>query len=179
MVWSYCKFRMRAARWKYSTQKWCKKLPSGHHPTTLSGYIFATKACINNQKKLVKQQYLLHMSPQYGELRPTSGWDRFVSLGHPCKFNRFRILAALLHGTLVVGISQTLWRWTEGAIYTRQGGHHVGHWPTFLVCYYFISTYLYLPYIARNVMHCLLWRFQRNACVSSTYNIASAFAYYP
>ena len=24
-------------------------------------------------KKLVKQQYVLHMSPQYGELRPTSG----------------------------------------------------------------------------------------------------------
>jgi len=24
-------------------------------------------------RKLVKQQYLLHMSPQYGELRPTSG----------------------------------------------------------------------------------------------------------
>ena len=24
-------------------------------------------------KKLVKQQYLLYMSPQYGELRPTSG----------------------------------------------------------------------------------------------------------
>jgi len=26
------------------------------------------------------------MSPQYGELRSTSGWDRFTSLGHPCKF---------------------------------------------------------------------------------------------
>jgi len=26
------------------------------------------------------------MSSQYGELRPISGWDRFVSLGHPCKF---------------------------------------------------------------------------------------------
>jgi len=25
-------------------------------------------------KKLVKQQYLLHTWPQYGELRPTSGW---------------------------------------------------------------------------------------------------------
>jgi len=24
-------------------------------------------------KKLVKQQYVLHMTPQYGELRPTSG----------------------------------------------------------------------------------------------------------
>jgi len=35
------------------------------------------------RKKLVNQQYLLHMSPQYGELRPTSGWDHFVSLGHP------------------------------------------------------------------------------------------------
>jgi len=23
------------------------------------------------------------MSSQYGELRPTSGWDPFVSLGHP------------------------------------------------------------------------------------------------
>jgi len=34
-------------------------------------------------KKLIKQQYLLYMSPQYGELRPTSSRDRFVSLGHP------------------------------------------------------------------------------------------------
>ena len=42
--------------------------------------------------------------------------------------------AALLHGTLVVGVSQTLRRWTEGATYIRQGGHHVQHWPTFLVC---------------------------------------------
>jgi len=40
-----------------------KKLPSGHHRRTLSGYIFATKACAGNQKKnFVKQQYLLHMS---------------------------------------------------------------------------------------------------------------------
>ena len=26
------------------------------------------------------------MSSQYGELRPTYCWDRFTSLGHPCKF---------------------------------------------------------------------------------------------
>ena len=48
-------------------------------------------------------------------------------------FNGFRVFAALLHGTLVVGVSQTLRRWTEGATYIRQGGHHVGHCPTFLV----------------------------------------------
>ena len=34
-------------------------------------------------KKLVKQQYLLHMFSEYGELRPTSGWEWIVSLGHP------------------------------------------------------------------------------------------------
>ena len=28
--------------------------------------------------------------------------------GTPGNFNRFRVLAALLHGTLVVGVSQTL-----------------------------------------------------------------------
>jgi len=51
-----------------------KKSPSGHHRTTSTGYIFANKAHIDNQKKkLVKQQYLLHMSLQYGELWPSSG----------------------------------------------------------------------------------------------------------
>jgi len=44
-------------------------------------------------------------------------------------------LAALLHSTLVVGASQTLRRWTEGATDIRQSGHHVGHWPTFLVLF--------------------------------------------
>jgi len=52
--------------------------------------------------------------------------------GTPGNFNGFRVLAALLHGTLVVGVSQALRRWTEGATYIRQGGHHVGHWPKFL-----------------------------------------------
>jgi len=46
-------------------------------------------------KKLVKQQYLVHISPQYGEFRPTSGWDRFVSLGHPCKFQQVSRLGSV------------------------------------------------------------------------------------
>jgi len=42
-----------AARGSLKTQdaKVAKKSPSGHHRTTLSGYIFATKARIYNQKK--------------------------------------------------------------------------------------------------------------------------------
>jgi len=39
----------------------------------VSGYIFATKAHIDNRKKHFKQQCLPHMSSQYDELRPTSG----------------------------------------------------------------------------------------------------------
>jgi len=61
----------------------------------MSSYIFATKACIDNRKKIVKQQYLFHMSSQYCELRPTSGWDLLASLGHTCKFQRVSRLASV------------------------------------------------------------------------------------
>jgi len=70
-----------------------------------------------------------------------------VSLGTPCNFNGFRVLAALLHSALVVGVSQFLRRWTEGATYIRQGGHHVGHWPTFLVLFAFLRYYIVINII--------------------------------
>ena len=125
---------LHAARWKYRMQKSRQTSPSGHHRTALSGYIFSTKARIDNRKKkLVKQQYVLHMSPQYGELQPTSSWDRSGSLRHPCKFQQVLHLGSITAQHLVVGVSKTLRRWTEGATYVRQVNHHVGHWPTFLV----------------------------------------------
>ena len=140
-----------------------------------------------SEKKLVKQQYL----PTCPHNLPTSGWNRFISLGHPATSNGFRVLAsllqrhcsveanqtlqdvwlspglvqyiyifrsscfvivtefrqvqnslcvqvfrspmlaALLHGTRVVDVSQTLQCWAEGATYIRQGGHHVWHRPHF------------------------------------------------
>jgi len=71
---------LHAACWKCRTQKIAKNWPFGHHRTTLSGYIFAIKACYRqSEKKLVKQQYVPHMSSQYGELWPTNGWDLLVS----------------------------------------------------------------------------------------------------
>jgi len=53
--------------------------------------------------------------------------------GTPATFNGFHVLAALLHGSQVMSVSQTLRGWTEGPTYVRQRDHHVGHWPTFLV----------------------------------------------
>ena len=98
------------ARWKCRTQKIAKKSPSGHHSTTLSGYIFATKHVVSTVgKKLVKQQYLLHKSAQYGELRPTIAAE-IVSLvwGTPANFNGFRVLASLLQRRRSTEANQTL-----------------------------------------------------------------------
>jgi len=53
--------------------------------------------------------------------------------GTPSHFNRYHVLAALLHGTLLVVVSQTLRHRTDGATYIQQCDHHVGQWPTFLV----------------------------------------------
>jgi len=67
---------MCCTRFTENTERknYAKKSQSAHHRTTLLGYIFATKARIDNwKKKLVKEQYLLHMSLQYGEHRPTNG----------------------------------------------------------------------------------------------------------
>jgi len=67
---------------------------------------------------------MVNFGPLAAEIGP-------VVWGTPAYFNGFCVLAALLHGTLVVGVSQTLRHWTEGVTYIRQGGHLVEHWPTF------------------------------------------------
>jgi len=91
LVWNV----LHAARWTCRTQKIAKKSPSGHHRTTLSDYICATKARIDNRKKLVKQQCLSLMASQYRELWPNSGSDLLVSLGHPCKLQRVSRLGSV------------------------------------------------------------------------------------
>jgi len=82
------------------------------------------------EKKLVKSNIsptCPHNMANFGPLTAEIGSGVW---GTPANFNGFRVLAALLYGTLV-GVGETLRRWTEGATYIQQGGHHVGHWPTF------------------------------------------------
>ena len=96
---------LHAARWKYRTQKIAICAPSHN----LVGMYFCNQG-MNRQseRKLVKQQYLLQMSPQYGELQSTSGWDRFVSLGHTSKFQRVSRLAFVTAVTSLTRYNQTL-----------------------------------------------------------------------
>jgi len=138
----------------------CKKSSSWHHRTTLSGYIFATKARMDNRKNLLNTAIpptCPHHMVNFGPLAPEICWRVW---GIPANFNGFRILAALLHGTLVVGVNQTLRRRTKGATCILQGGHHVGNWPTFLVVTYFkFPIQVCFPCSARPARH-------RTACVT-------------
>ena len=81
--------------WRLAANTARKKVAKNRHLGTIAQFRRAISSQLRHVstigKKLVKQQYVLHMSPQYGELR--------------------------------------------GATYIRQGGHHVGHWPTFLVTF--------------------------------------------
>jgi len=90
-------------------KKIAKKSPSGHHPTTLSGHIFATKARIDNWKKMLSSN-IPHMSHNMVNFGPLTSEIDPVVWSTPANFNGFRVLAALLHGTLVVGVSQALQR---------------------------------------------------------------------
>jgi len=109
---------------KCRTQKTAKNSPSAHHCTNLLGYIFATKARIDNRKKNLLNS---NISPTHPHNMVNFGIlvDGIVSLvwGTPANFNGSLVLTALLHGTLVLGISQT-------AALNR--GHHLYFtgWPS-------------------------------------------------
>ena len=98
---------LHAAHCKCRTQKSRQKSPSGHHPTNLSAISLQLRHVSTVGKKLVKQQYLLYMSHNMVNFGPLA--TEIVSLvwGTPGNFNGFHVLAALLHGTLVVGVSQS------------------------------------------------------------------------
>ena len=118
-----------------------KKSPFWHHRATLSGYIFGNKTRIDNRKKsLLNNNTSSTCSDNMVNFGLLTAEIRWRVWGTPANFNGFHVTAALLHGTLVVGAIQTLRRWTEGITYVRQGGHHVGHWPTFLVLQYISNT---------------------------------------
>jgi len=94
---------LNTARWKYRTQNIAKNSPFGHRCTTLSGYIFLTKAHIDNREKLIKQQYL----PPYVLI---IWWLRSVRLfGAPQRISTwFHVLASLLQRRRSTEANQTL-----------------------------------------------------------------------
>jgi len=137
MVWPWCEFRMHvwnvlhAAHWKYRMHKWHKKSPSG----TIAQLCLAISSQLRHVSTIRKNLLNSNISSRcphnmtnFSPLTAEICWQVWGTSGN---LNGFRVLAALVHGTLVAGVSQSLRSWTEGATYIWQGGHHVGHWPTF------------------------------------------------
>jgi len=77
-----CRSEMCCSRLAANTGR--KKVAKNRHLGTIAQLCQALSSQLRHVstigKKLVKQQYLLHMSPQYGELRPTSCvcWQRLA-----------------------------------------------------------------------------------------------------
>ena len=89
--WKYRMQTLRKNSYLCTTTQLCRAIPSQlRHVSTV-------------RNKPVKQQYLLQMSLQYGELRPINRWDRLESLGHPSKFQRVSRLHFVTAATSLTG----------------------------------------------------------------------------
>jgi len=106
----------------------CKKLPKIRHLGTIAQLCWAIPSQLSCISTVGKNLLNSNISPTCPPLVAEICWRDW---GTPANFSWFRLLAALLHGTELVGVSQTLRHWTEGITCIRQGSHHVGHWPTF------------------------------------------------
>jgi len=140
---------LHAARCKCRTQKSRQKSPSGHHPITLSGSIFATTARIDNRKKNLLNSNISPTCPHnMVNFGPLVAEILSLVWGTPGNFNGFRVLAALLHGTLVVGDSQTAALNRGRHLYSagqpsRWALAHISSWCFLWVCTVYLDIYYY------------------------------------
>jgi len=133
---------------KIQDAKNAKNSPSWPHHTTLSSCIFPTKACIDNRKKNLLNSNTSctcprpHSMVNFGLLTAEIGSGVW---GTPANFNRFRVLVALLHGSRIVGVSQSLRCWTEGRHLHSAG--RPSHWALAHI----LVVYVWLVLIAYSV----------------------------
>ena len=95
---------------KYSTQKIAKKAPSGHIPQLCRAISSQRRHVSTIGKRLLSSNISSTCSHNMVNFGPLAAEIVSLVWGTPGNFNGFRVLAALLHGTLVVGVSQTLRR---------------------------------------------------------------------
>jgi len=121
-----------------------QKSPSSHHRTTLSGYIFATKAHIDNREKNLLSSNIssrcphnmVDFDPLVAEIGP-------VVWGTPTNFNGFHVLVALLHGTPAVASAKLCG--TEQRVPPIFGRATItlGIGPHSSSSYYYLTTIIY------------------------------------
>jgi len=85
-----------------------QKLPPANHRTTLPGYIFATKACIDNRQKLLNSNIFSRCTHNMANFGPLTAEIRWRVWCTPAHFNGFRVLASLLQRRRSPEVNQTL-----------------------------------------------------------------------
>ena len=95
---------LRAARWKYVG---CKNDAKNRHLHTIAQIFRAISSQLRQvsttRKKLLNSNISPIWSHNMANLRPTSGWDRFGSLGYPCKFQLVLHLGFVIAATSFTG----------------------------------------------------------------------------
>jgi len=99
---------LHVSRWKCRIQKIAKNSPSGHHRTTLSGYIFAIKSCIDNRKKLLNSNISSTSPHNMVNFGPLGAEIVLLVWGTPANFNGLRVLVLLLQRRPSTEANQTL-----------------------------------------------------------------------
>jgi len=94
---------------KIQDAKIAKKSPSGHHRKNLSGYIFATKACVDNrQENLFNSNISSTRFHNMADFSPLAAEIGSGVCGTPANFNGFRVLPSLLQRRRSLEANQTL-----------------------------------------------------------------------
>jgi len=124
---------LRAARWKCRTQKNRQKLLPAHHHTNLLGYIFGTKARIDNQKKTLLISNMSSTCPHnmvnFGLLAARSVGEFEV----PLQISTVSRLGSVTAPHSSSGRQPKLAALNRGRHLYSAGSRHVGLWPTSLV----------------------------------------------
>jgi len=124
----------------------CKNSPSAHHRTNLSGYVFATKHCIDNRKNLLNGNMSISTCPHnmvnFGTVTAEIGW-RFW--GTPTNFNAFRVLASLLRRRRTTEVNHRDFRDLINSI--QQRAPPLFGWAAITLVIAHILVYLLYPFL--------------------------------
>jgi len=99
---------LHMARWNIG-RKNLKNPPSGHHCSTYSDYILATKVCTDIGKKLLKSNILPTRPHNMVNFGPLAAEICSLVWGTPANFNGFHVLASLLLQRRSTEANQTAW----------------------------------------------------------------------
>ena len=111
MMWPYSatlEYRSAMCCMRLAENTGRKSSPCAHHRTTLSGYMFTTKACVDSRKNLLNRNISSacpHNMVNFGTPTAETGWRVW---GTPANFNGFCVLALLLHQRRSTEVNQAL-----------------------------------------------------------------------